>query len=51
MGRLFHIMGRPHQPGDVEEYEKCRSIILDHTEERDYEPNWAKDHLKGAASD
>jgi len=50
LGRVFRILSRPFQPGDVEEYERCRAIILDNVEptEPDYAPNWARDRLKGA---
>jgi hypothetical protein len=29
LGRIFGMMQRPTQPGDVEEYERCRAVILD----------------------
>ena len=28
MGRMFRLMSRPFQDGDIEQYKKCRSIIL-----------------------
>ena len=28
IGRIFRMMSRPVEPGDVAEYERCRSIIL-----------------------
>lgn len=29
LGRIFLLGSRPTQPGDVEEYERCRALILD----------------------
>lgn len=29
LGRIFRMGARPTQPGDVEEYERCRAIILE----------------------
>lgn len=29
LGRIFRMGSRPTQPGDVEEYERCRAIIMD----------------------
>lgn len=29
IGRLFRILSRPHRPGDVEQYEACRRVVLD----------------------
>jgi hypothetical protein len=29
MGRIFRLGARAFQPGDVEEYERCRSIIME----------------------
>ena len=52
IGRLFRIMSRPYQDGDVAEYERCRGIILDHADAGEvWEPNWARDRLKGAQGD
>ena len=52
MGRIFRIMSRPYKPGDVAEYERCRSIILDLSEAPEhYAPNYARDRLKGAQGD
>jgi len=28
LGRIFRMAARPAQPGDVEEYERCRAIIM-----------------------
>jgi hypothetical protein len=52
IGRLFRIMSRPYQEGDDAEYQRCRGIILDHAEGGEaWEPNWARDRLKGAQGD
>ena len=50
LGRIFRMLSRPEQPGDIAEYERCRAIILAHTQPREigYEPDYARDHLKGA---
>ena len=29
LGRLFRIMSRPYQDGDVEQFEQCRRVVLD----------------------
>ncbi len=53
LGRIFGILSRPFQDGDVEEYERCRAIVLDAAEPIAplYTPNYARDRLKGAAGD
>jgi hypothetical protein len=52
IGRIFRLASRPEQPGDVAEYERCRSLILDHSEiPEDRAINWARDRLKGAQGD
>lgn len=33
LGRIFRMGSRPAQPGDVAEYERCRAIIMQVTEE------------------
>lgn len=49
IGRILRLGSRPARPGDIEDYERCRGVVLDCTEPRDdYEPNWARDRLKGA---
>ena len=51
LGRILLLSSRPEQPGDVEEYEHCRSIILNalgSTGPPDYQVNYARDHRKGA---
>lgn len=51
LGRIFRMGSRPSQPGDVEEYERCRAIIIDMAAEPapDYTPNYARDRRNGAA--
>ena len=51
LGRIFRIMSRPTQPGDVAEYERCRAIILDLAGDPviPYSPNYARDRMLGAA--
>lgn len=53
IGRIFRLMSRPEQPGDVAEYERCRALILDLSEPvtPEYRPNWTRDRLSGAAGD
>jgi len=29
IGRLFRLLSRPYQDGDVEQYEQCRRVVLD----------------------
>ena len=33
LGRIFRMMQRPSEPGDIEMYVKCRAIVLDYAEE------------------
>ena len=53
LGRIFRIMSRPFQKGDIEDYENCRYIILDSLkmQTKDYAPNYIRDRLKGAQGD
>jgi hypothetical protein len=44
LGRIFRMGARPTQPGDVEEYERCRAIILDECEP--VAPNWTPDYAR-----
>ena len=32
IGRVLRLMTRPTQPGDIEMYETCKSIVLDYAE-------------------
>lgn len=29
LGRILRLGSRPFQPGDIEEYDRCRAIIID----------------------
>lgn len=51
MGRIFLLGSRPFQKGDIEEYERCRAVIMDlaQTVPADNGPNIARDRGKGAA--
>lgn len=53
LGRILRLASRPEQLGDIAEYERCRAIIMDTFEAPtlDYQPNWARDRLAGAAGD
>ena len=53
LGRILRLASRPEQSGDVAEYERCRTIIMDELEPiaADYQPNWQRDRLKGAEGD
>lgn len=52
LGRIFRLMSRQPQPGDVAEYERCRALILDRCEPvHSYAPNYVRDRLLGAAGD
>ncbi len=54
MGRILRMAARPAEPGDVDEYEMCRALILDHLGPdgplpEGYRPSWARDRLRGAS--
>lgn len=54
LGRIFRMLSRPYRPGDVEEYERCRGIVLDMAGPAAVEawvPNYARDRGKGAQGD
>ena len=55
LGRIFRMMSRPAQPGDVAEYERCRCLVLDNLPPSSmldhYEPCYVRDRLKGAQGD
>jgi len=54
LGRIFRLASRPAQSGDVEEYHRCRALILgalESSDTPDHTPNWARDRLKGAQGD
>ena len=29
LGRIFRLLSRPYQPGDIEQYEKCRKVVME----------------------
>ena len=49
LGRIFRMGSRPTQPGDVEEYERCRALILEHAvaQPESWTPNYVRDYGKG----
>lgn len=57
LGHILRISSRPAQRGDVEEYERCRAIVLDLTDSSTHPvtstwtPNYARDRFRGAAGD
>ena len=53
LGRIFRLLSRPTQPGDVADYERCRAVVLDLCDpvQPDYAPNYIRDRLLGAAGD
>lgn len=53
LGRLFFMMCRPNQPGDVETYHKIRALVMDasNPQEPDYRPNYVEQRLMGAQGD
>jgi len=50
LGRILRLGSRPFQEGDIEEYERCRAIIMAESPEPapDHRPNHAHDRRKGA---
>ena len=51
MGRIFGMMQRPEKAGDVAEYERCKSLVLDLINPPpfiDLAPCIARDYGKGA---
>lgn len=51
LGRIFRMGARPTQPGDVEEYERCRAIIMGELDPPapDWRPDYARDRNRGAS--
>lgn len=41
IGRLFRVLSRPYRPGDEEQYERCRAVVMAHVETNEYVPNIA----------
>lgn len=50
LGRIFALMSRPTQDGDVEQYEAARRVVLDHTNAvvADWVPDVNRDRFTGA---
>ena len=53
LGRIFKLMSRPTQPGDVEQYEAARRVVMAHAGDvtPDWVPDYGRDRLKGAQGD
>jgi hypothetical protein len=54
LGRIFRLMSRPEQPGDAQQYEACRALILDaseHIDTSDRAPDYVRDRMRGAQGD
>jgi len=53
LGRLFLIASRPFEEGDLEMYEKIRSVVMTFAPNAEpaYVPNYARDRLIGAQGD
>lgn len=52
IGRLFAMMMRPAQEGDLEMFEKIRAVVMEHSNvKEDYVPNYARDWNRGAQGD
>ena len=52
IGRLFMMLSRPEQPGDIETFHKIRAIVLDSAEHQpDYRPNYVAQRMAGAQGD
>lgn len=56
IGRLFRIMSRPYQEGDIEQFYMCEKVVMDAAqvlgiEARDNTPNWTAQRLGGAQGD
>lgn len=54
LGRLFSMMARPFQDGDLETYAACRLVVLNSgafSNMPDTAPCWARDRNKGAKGD
>ena len=53
IGRILRLGSRPEQPGDVEDYERYRQIVMDVCGDQPapYTLNYVRDRLNGAAGD
>lgn len=49
MGRILRLASRPSKAGDIQEYFRCRDIIMANAPTlTDFAPNWVADKRKGA---
>jgi len=59
IGRIFRMASRPEQAGDIAEYERCRSIILNaldpdmaiHHAVMAQQHDYGRDRMRGAQGD
>ena len=52
IGRLFLMLSRPEQPGDIETFHKIRAIVLDSADCRtDYLPKYVAQRMNGSQGD
>lgn len=54
IGRLFRMMMRPYREGDHRDYDAIKAVFeacAGPAPAADYQVNWARDRLKGAAGD
>ena len=50
IGRILRMSARPARPGDLEEFERCRAIVMaDNNVVPGWRPNWQRDRRSGAA--
>lgn len=50
LGRIFALMSRPAQAGDIDQYEAARRVVLDHADDvvADWVPDVNRDRFTGA---
>jgi hypothetical protein len=51
LGRIYMLLSRPFQEGDIEQYEAARAVVLAYTTgdmPPDYRPNYARHYNKGS---
>jgi hypothetical protein len=56
LGRIIRMGGRPTEPGDVADYERCRAVLLTVLDPQqlangNWYPSYARDRLRGAPGD
>ena len=53
LGRMFAMMSRPTQPGDVETFHAIRAVVLDAAQPQppEYRPDYVAQRLMGAQGD